>query len=48
MINACVRCSEMERAQSFHDQMVQAGLQPNEVKLCYTIFNILDYIYHAH
>jgi pentatricopeptide repeat protein len=33
LMNACVRCGEVQKAQEFHDEMISMGILPNEV--CY-------------
>ena len=31
LMNACVRCGEIEKAITYHDEMISEGIQPNEV-----------------
>lgn len=35
LVNACVRCGEMERAQFYFDEMIRRNLQVNEVMKIY-------------
>jgi pentatricopeptide repeat protein len=34
LMNACVRCGEVQKAQDIHDEMISMGILPNEVCFC--------------
>jgi pentatricopeptide repeat protein len=31
LMNACVRCGEIEKAKEYHELMISEGIQPNEI-----------------